>query len=236
MFALATTTHGADLVRIPIPHLLRDDFSLVKRFYLRTTSTEAILILQGDTNVRTAHRADFGGGLRRLHWILFSFGLSAPAFALPPLVIAADVAQPELSAFAKEGELWVGMPNQPERPGMRPLVDTQARTLPPSLEGFEIIGEECQPVPGDSAEFGGRPVKATVAGDAMQPVIRLERDERPIAHSLLGRPATVCSLHLLNIDRVPGLEVLVAWRFEELRGFTVYRIPESLDPTTPNRG
>ena len=57
---------------------------------------------------------------------------------------------------------------------------------------------------------------------------------RPVAEALLGRPARVCEIQIKEADDIMGPEILVAWRLtadEDIRGFTVYRVPESLDPT-----
>mgnify|MGYP003316239784 CR=1 FL=1 len=52
--------------------------------------------------------------------------------------------------------------------------------------------------------------------------------------ALLGRPARVCEIQIKEADDIMGPAILVAWRLtadEDIRGFTVYRVPESLDPT-----
>ena len=192
--------------------------------------------LKGDINVRTVGRIVASGGVRGLYGLVLSFGLIHQAHALPPLVTAADIAQPGLQAYVKPGEFWVGIPDDEGRPGLRPLVDLKPRVLPMQLDAFTTIGSTCQPAPTDTSTFGGLPLRATVGGDAIHPTVRVELQERPIAESLLGRPATICSLHLVQADEMPGPELIVAWRFEAVRGFTVYRVPESLDPSTPNGG
>jgi len=150
------------------------------------------------------------------------------------LITAADVAQPQLQAFWKPGEFWIGIPEKDGRPGMRPLVDTSPMVLPPSLEGWTAIGEACQKPPEAKASFGGFPISAVVAGDEMHPVVRLIRNERPIADSPLGRPATICELQIVEADGLHGPELIAAWRMSgpnPVRGYTIYRIPEALDPT-----
>jgi len=188
----------------------------------------------GGNDVRTSRRAY---ARRRVHWmhrILLPLCLTTPAAALPPLITAADVAQPKLQAFWKPGVFWIGMPDKAGRPGMRPLVDTSPMVLPPTIENWTTIGETCQDPPVAQSSFGGHPIKAIVAGDEMHPIIRLIRDDRPIADSLLGRPATICELRIVEADGLQGPELIAAWRMEgpnPVRGYTVYRIPEALDPT-----
>lgn len=166
-----------------------------------------------------------------MYWFVFPLSLTFHAHALPPLVAAADIAQPHVVAYHRPGEFWVGAPTQAGRPGLRPLDDLQPRTLPTNLEAFSLLGETCNNPPTDEALFGGRPVTASVVGDTLHPVVRLHRDGRPIAQSLLGRPAAVCSLHLVEADGVPGPELVVVWDLPTVRGYTVYRVPEALDPT-----
>ena len=170
-----------------------------------------------------------------MHRIFLPLCLTTEAAALPPLITAADVAQPDLQAFWKPGVFWIGLPDKDGRPGMRPLVDTSPMVLPPSLESWTAIGETCQDHPVARSSFGGHPIEAIVAGDEMHPIIRITRDDRPIADSLLGRPATICELRIVQADELHGPELIAAWRMSEpnpVRGYTVYRIPEALDPTS----
>ena len=182
-------------------------------------------------HVRDFSRAFARGGIRWMYWFVLPFSLILSAEALPPLVSAADIAQPNVVAFHRHGEFWVGAPNQPGRPGLRPLDDLQPRTLPSNLDDYSLLGNTCTNPPTDNALFGGLPVTATVSGDTLHPVIRLHQEGRPIAQSLLGRPAAVCSLHLIEADSVPGPELVVVWDLPTVRGYTVYRVPEALDPT-----
>lgn len=191
---------------------------------------------KGDIDVRTFGRTVVSGGIRGMYGIVLSFGLIQPAHALPPLVTVADIAQPGLHAYVKPGEFWVGMPGDDARPGLRPLVDLKPRVLPLQLDSFTTIGSTCQTNPTDTSIFGGMPLTATVGGDAIHPTVRVELKERPIAESLLGRPATICSVHLVEADAMPGPELIVSWQIAAVRGFTVYRVPESLDPSVPNGG
>jgi hypothetical protein len=153
--------------------------------------------------------------------------------ALPPLVLAADIAQDELQVWWKPGDLMVGMPNESGRPAMRPLIDLQPRTLPKSAAGWTLFGEACPAPKQIDGVFCGHPVRAELTGDALHPKLRLLIDGRAVAENLLGRPAVVCSLHIGEADTVVGPELIVSWRPEKestIRGLTVYRIPEALHP------
>ena len=222
--------------KLRFPPTNRDDCTHDRSFSLRMKALKGTVNSKGDINVRTVGRTVVSGGIRGVYGIVLSFGLTHQAHALPPLVTAADIAQPGLQAYVKPGEFWVGMPENDARPGLRPLVDLKPRVLPLHLDAFTAVGATCQTTPTDTSSFGGLPLTASVGGDSIHPTIRVELEERPIAESLLGRPATICSVHLVQADEMPGPELIVAWRIEAVRGFTVYRVPESLDPSTANGG
>ena len=159
--------------------------------------------------------------------------MSTTATALPPLVPAVDVAQEHLQIWWQPGDLMVGMPDEKGRPGMRPLVDLQPRTMPKSQDDWTAIGEKCSSTQKIEAHFCGHPIQAEVSGDALHPRLRLLIDGRAVAENLLGRPAVICALHIGEADGVVGPELIVSCRPDKassLRGLTVYRIPESLHP------
>jgi hypothetical protein len=166
--------------------------------------------------------------------LVLSFSLSTPSSALPPLVVAADVARPDLQGFWKTGDFIVGLPHQQGRPGVRPLTGSEPILLPSDTQSWATVGQNCHPQPKATGQFGGRPVAVVVIEDPTHPRVQMWMNERPIAEALLGRPSTVCEILLANIDAVPGPEVLISWRIDgqkDLRGFTVLKIPEALDPT-----
>lgn len=157
----------------------------------------------------------------------------SPAAAAPPLMPAADVADEGLRAWWRQGELVVGKPDQPGRPGLRPLASLAPTVLPDDLPTWATIGEDCVPRPESQADLEGQRVTARVLATAEGPVIQLLSGEQVLAENALGRPARVCEVLLAEADALPGLEVIVAWRMErapgpgELRGLTVYRVPET---------
>ncbi|MEC8422945.1 MAG: hypothetical protein VX000_04145, partial [Myxococcota bacterium] len=55
------------------------------------------------------------------------------ALAAPPLVVAADEAEPGLRAWWRTGELIVAPAEGDPRPGVRPLEGTAPAALPPDL-------------------------------------------------------------------------------------------------------
>ena len=194
------------------------------------------LQLSGDKNGR-----DLGSTFARcgVHWLLgfvlpLSLIIGRAAHALPPLVKAADLAQPELQGFWRDSAFMVGMPDLPNRPALMPLRNNRPMKLPHDLSGWTDVGLDCQRTPRHHARLGGVPIEAVMGGDAIHPTVELWMGGRPVAEALLGRPARVCEIQIKEADDIMGPEILVAWRLtadEDIRGFTVYRVPESLDPT-----
>ena len=192
--------------------------------------------VSGDTHGRNSGSTLAG---RRLHWLLGSLlplglTLDQSAQALPPLVKAVDVAQPNLQGFWRSGEFVVGMPHLPARPALRPLDGNRPLQLPEDMSIWTGIGQTCESSPRHKARLGGTSISAVVGGDALHPVVELRIGDRLVAEALLGRPATICEVKIMDADAIQGPEILVAWRLADdaqTRGFTVFRVPESLDPT-----
>lgn len=166
-------------------------------------------------------------------------GLHPPARAALPLVLVADVADLGLRAWWRPGELVLGKPDEAGRPGLRPLVSLAPVVLPVDLESWAALGEACVSRPESRAREDGARLRAQVLASAEGPVIQLLDGQELLATNALGRPAQVCDLLLAEADAMPGLEVIVSWRLElggerpaegggaELRGYTVYRVPET---------
>ena len=201
-----------------------------------TQSGEAKLQLSGDKNGRDTGSTFARSGIHRLLGLVLPLSLSIgqAAHALPPLVKAADLAQPGLQGFWRDSAFMVGMPDTQSRPALMPLKGNKPLKLPHDLSNWVDIGVDCQRTPRHQARLGGVPIEAVVGGDAIHPTVELWIGGRPVAEALLGRPARVCEIQIKEADDIVGPEILVAWRLaadEDIRGFTVYRVPESLDPT-----
>lgn len=154
------------------------------------------------------------------------------ALAALPLMPAADVAEPGLQAWWRPGELLLGHPDQEGRPGIKPLVGLTPLVLPEDLTAWVRLGETCVSRPESSREIDGSRLTASVTASAEGPVVQVQSGDRVVAQNALGRPAQVCEVLLADADTIPGPEVIVAWRMEltgqaELRGYTVYRVPET---------
>ena len=205
-------------------------------FLWRTPRGTARLRVSGDTHGRNFGSTLARCGIHRLFGALLPLGLSVGqvAHALPPLVKAADLAQQDLQGFWRSGEFIVGMTHLPSRPALMPLEGSTPLSLPRDMSAWTDLGQTCEQTPRHHARLGGLPVESVVGGDYIPPTVELWMRGRPVAEALLGRPARVCEIQIAEADSIAGLEILVAWRLtadERIRGFTVYRVPESLDPT-----
>ena len=144
---------------------------------------------------------------------------------------ATDVAQVGLVGWWRQGELLVGVPDAPDRPGMRPLANATPAPLPGDLSAWEPIGHSCQEAPRGLGAIGDEAVEAVVTGDLAQPIITLMHGERVLAQNALGHSAEVCEIRLVQADELPGMELVVAWRLsgtDPVQGITVFRVPEAL--------
>jgi len=194
---------------------------------------------RGDHHVRHRHRD------RHRRWVHHGCRYALPlsllaavtrADAMPPLMPAADVAQADLVGWWREGELLVGVPTAPNRPGMRPLTSLTPMPLPSDLSGWEPVGHTCLDTPRGVASIGDRPVEGVVDDSANHPVVKLIQGERVVAQNALGRPAKICDIRIVEADSLPGLELIIAWRSpgedDAMRGITVFHVPESLGGTS----
>ena len=161
-----------------------------------------------------------------------AWGWSSSSFAAPPLILAADVGEPGMEVWWREGDLLVGSPQQDGRPGMRPLSEQKERLqLPADLTGWTRLGKTCQDKPLATSLLDEAAITATISTDpAGHQIARVQDGQRVLAENTLGRPVTVCALALVQADALPGLELLVLWTLGEgadpIRGLTVLRVPE----------
>ena len=74
-------------------------------------------------------------------------------------------------------------------------------------------------------------MRAELSGPPGEQVLRLLQGERLVASRQVGRPVEGCELRLVQADGLPGLEILLSWRFGEapdrIAGLMVFRVPES---------
>jgi hypothetical protein len=161
--------------------------------------------------------------------------LLAPASAAPPLLVAADLGEVGMQTWWRQGELLAGNPQAEGRPGLRPLEDANERlTLPADLSGWTSIGSRCGALPTASTTLDGQKVTVSIVTDPIsQQIVRLAAADTILAENTLGRPAKICSIHIVEADRIPGPEILVSWRLGSgdpattVNGLTVFRVPET---------
>ena len=184
--------------------------------------------------VRAHHRDHGRRGLRLWHRVYLPIAIISPllllppALAAPPLLLAADIGEPGLRIWWRSGELLVGNTEQSDRPGLKPLVSDAPMVLPADLTGWSPVGETCQDPPRATLLHKGQSIVASVVTDpAEQQWVRLTAGDRVIAENTLGRPVSVCEIRVVDADLIPGPEVLIAWRFEDISGLTVFRIPDT---------
>ena len=159
--------------------------------------------------------------------------LSPAPPAAPPLLVAADLGEPDMMVWWRSGDLLTGNPKAEGRPGLRPLATEGPTVLPDDLSGWTPVGESCTEPPVATGTIDSADVKVTVIADpAAHQIVRLTAGKHILAENTLGRPATVCSVMLAEADALPGPEILVSWRVGEgtdsaIRGLTVFRVPET---------
>ena len=162
--------------------------------------------------------------------------LARLALAEPPLISVADVADPRLEVWWREGDLLVTLPTATGRTGLRPLQDRTPVDLPAELQGWKRVDSPCQPNPGASARIDDQVVTAEVIGDAADPVVRLRAGDAVLASHALGRPARTCAVLLLQADTTPMPELVVVWELDTtatdgtattIRGVRAFTIPDT---------
>lgn len=143
--------------------------------------------------------------------------------------------------FFRPGELIVGRPDLPGRPGFLPLLGGRPVSLPEDLETLEKLSEGCA---GGSLEAArsprtlgrgdlgadGRLELVLSMGSETQPgfLLRVMRADLLVAETALPLPRTPCRALVAEIDGSDAPGLLVIWTSEGpqglTRGVTVYRL------------
>ena len=156
-------------------------------------------------------------------------GLSS-ALGATALPLVTDVADRQLGAWWRAGELMVGV--EAEGIALRPLVGPDPISLPQDLSAWQVIGASCADAPQATFTLGERVVVARAVGSAEQPRVQLVVDDEVRAEGSLAPPAVPCEIVVAQLDPLPGLEILVAWRAGDgdavVRGLSIFRAPVSL--------
>ena len=161
------------------------------------------------------------------------------ALASPlPLVMAADAASPDLEAWWRAGELVLRSGGPTASHAVRPLLGPDPVATPADLDGWSRVVPLTCPGPSPVRAVQGAPpagVDLRLEGEADALTVHLAVNDEIRAVGALGRPARACALWLAQADRLPGLEVMLAWETPDgaHRGLTVWHVPEAAIPVAP---
>ena len=160
--------------------------------------------------------------------LLFAPGV---ARAVPPLVLAVEVAGESVEVYLRPGDLLLSQ-NKSETPGLalRPLEGDGPSPLPADLDRWTALPfGDCDGAPSFRWKREDQNMAARVTGEWTAPMVEVLVGGTVVALAPLGRPAHVCGLHVANVDNIPGEEILVLWQTTPQattsRGLTVMRVP-----------
>lgn len=162
---------------------------------------------------------------------------------LPVLELAATASTVDGTILFRPGDLLVGQPDLPGRPGVRPLAGEAPVTVPSDTTGFEDLGAACRRsvsgamdatprllARGDLGADGQvehavvRRPEATAA-----PEVQVFRGEVLLARGWLPMPATPCGGLIAEPDEGHAPALLVTWTstgaLGTTVGVTVFRLP-----------
>ena len=154
------------------------------------------------------------------------------AFAASPLVPAYETLDCALRAWWRPGDLFVAPGAGDPRPGLHPLGSAVEAAAPPAGDGWQRIGERCEPAASATFDLRGQTATVRLEGPWSAPLLRVRVGERIAAEQSLGHPAHLCALQVVEADATPGLEILLLWRampeVAVAQGLTVFHLPEAL--------
>lgn len=172
-----------------------------------------------------------------LAWLAAALSPARLAWGAPPLLVAAEVAAPDLHIYVRAGGLMVVQPSPNGKPtALRPLIDDTTVPVPADLSGWTRLKHApCTgPVPHRWLRQD-TPIVVRAAGTWQQPRIDLTMEELVISTGTLRRPSRICRLHAGQLDALPGEEIVVLWQTApdatptgaNVLGVSVLRIPET---------
>lgn len=152
-----------------------------------------------------------------------------------PLVMAADAASPDLEGWWRPGELVLRSGGATASHAVRPLLGPDPVPAPRDLHAWSPVLPPTCPGPSPVRAVQGTPpsgVDLHLEGEAEALLVQLDVGGVVRAVAALGRPARACALWLVQADRLPGLEVMLAWETPDgaHRGLTVWHVPEAALP------
>jgi len=156
------------------------------------------------------------------------------AHAVPPLIVAAEVAGESVEVYVRPGGLLVSQKSASPAVALRPLEGEGTTPLPADLDRWKPLSfGGCDGAPSFRWKRGERQATARVTGEWTAPVVELVVDGTVVAMGPLGRSAHVCAVHVSDVDDIPGEEILLLWQTtpeaSTTRGLTVMRVPATAD-------
>ena len=167
--------------------------------------------------------------------VLLSSVFALPVGAVPPLMVAAEVAGESLEVYVRPRSLLVARQTASTGMALRPLEGEASSPLPADLDKWTALPPDGCRTKAPSFRWmrGERQAMAQVTGEWTAPVVELVVDDTVVAMGPLGRAAHVCRVHVADVDAIPGEEILLLWQTSlqepSTRGLTVMRVPATAD-------
>ncbi len=159
-----------------------------------------------------------------------------PVGAVPPLMVAAEVAGESIDVYVRSRALLVARQTASGGIALRPLEEGDATSpLPADLEKWTALPSDgcTSQAPSFRWKRGERQATARVSGEWTSPLVEILLDDTVVAMGPLGRAAHVCRVHVAELDAIPGEEILLLWQTSldapYTRGLTVMRVPATAD-------
>ncbi len=166
----------------------------------------------------------------------------------PALVELASVTIVDGSVFYRPGDLIVGHPSLPGRPGLRPMAGADPVQIPADLSDYEDLSSACPRVPPVShpqqtalgegvviarGDMGadGRIEHVTVRRSSLMdpPRVLVFRDEELLADAYLPMPAQPCTALVAEASPGASPDLILLWSSRGYQGLTigvlVFRLP-----------
>lgn len=154
-----------------------------------------------------------------------------------PLVVAADTAAADLSAWWRPGELVLQVRQHDQTTTVRPLAGPDPVAAPADWAGWSAVSPETCAGPSPTHPQAAVPASSATVHLLGEEVPTLELRDGDVVRAVgsLGRPAVACALRVAEADALPGPEILLAWATPDgqHQGITVWHIPEAALAPSP---
>lgn len=159
------------------------------------------------------------------------------AWSAPPLLVAAEIAAPDIHIYVRAGSMLVVQPSPDGPPtALRPLVDDTTVPVPADLSGWtRLTHSPCTAAEPYRWQRGDAQTVVRAVGTWQQPRIEVTMEELVVSSGTLSRPSRICRVHAGQLDALPGEEIVVLWQTApaatptgaNVLGVSVLRIPET---------